>query len=215
MRALENLRLLLQLPYMAQSFIERSGLHFLFQLYIASTFSFSTLRILLLEVLLVLAQYPKAANIMACEQITDPDIYELLSREDDALGFTTNEKPPVRNSSRNSRSRHSRHSSRSRSRARNKKSKDKSEGKSRDKSKRNKDNSKERKEKKKRKYSDESDDSRDRKKGKSKKDKKGKDKKKSRSKTPEKKSKKEKDTKDLHKQTSQVSFSNSNAKKKP
>lgn len=47
-RALENLRLLLQLPSMAETFVKNSGLDFLFQLYVTSEYNFSTHRVLIL-----------------------------------------------------------------------------------------------------------------------------------------------------------------------
>ena len=94
-RALENLRLLLQLPHMANSFVDAGGLNELFQLYMVGEYTFSTMRLLLLEVLLVLAQHPKAVTIMTDTSLTDQALCDYVLRDEERSSPYVDKKPSV------------------------------------------------------------------------------------------------------------------------
>lgn len=153
---------------MATSFISAGGMKELFQMFVAGESSFSTMKILLLEVLLVLAQFTPALRIMTEAFVIDQSLCDFVLLDDERSS------PPAEKQGSVSRGRAD-----SRSRSRDKKRKDRSSNRSKDRSKeKSRDRKKkesERKDKKKRKYSDDSDESREKKKGKGKKEKKEKD----------------------------------------
>lgn len=110
------------------------------------------MRTLLLEVLLVLAQYPPAVRVMTDTLLTDAALYEFVMRDEES-GSPYMGEPPLVSVGRTS----------SRSRSRDRKRKDRSSNRSKE---RSKDGSRdrkkkdtERKDKKKRKYSDDSEES--------------------------------------------------------
>ena len=79
-RALEILRLLLQLENMTRVFVNHRGLEVLQRLYfqLVSEDTFSSIKVLVLEVFLVLSQYPFVAKIFNERLVEDEKIYEMI-----------------------------------------------------------------------------------------------------------------------------------------